>query len=178
MNNLERLAWQHGLRVSSKRRVILQVLEEAAERLSAREIRERALRLDQHISLATVYVTLRKLLAAELVIRTPATDRSMWYQKAVSQLTKRVIDVRTGRVRDFDGNQIALMLQEVAHELGYRLLDYRLELFGTAECAAGAPRISILRQAPPDGRDPKFPAARAAVRMSTAAKTAHRRRQR
>lgn len=51
---------------------------------------------------------------------------------------EQLIDVRSGRRREFRSAEMRLLLEEIARALGYRLLDYRLELFGTARCAGSS----------------------------------------
>jgi Fe2+ or Zn2+ uptake regulation protein len=54
---------QHGYKITSQRRAILQVLADSVCHLTAEQIHERVLRHAPDISLATVYNTLRELVA-------------------------------------------------------------------------------------------------------------------
>ena len=66
MRDCEELVYkfrQHGYKITSQRRAILQVLADSAHHLTAEQIHERVLRQAPDISLATVYNTLRELVA-------------------------------------------------------------------------------------------------------------------
>jgi Fur family ferric uptake transcriptional regulator len=56
---LERLCLERGIRLTGQRRVIASVLADAADHPDAEELYRRAWRIDDQISLATVYRTLR-----------------------------------------------------------------------------------------------------------------------
>ena len=56
---LERLCLEQGIRLTGQRRVIAGVLADAADHPDAEELYRRASRIDDQISLATVYRTLR-----------------------------------------------------------------------------------------------------------------------
>lgn len=146
MRELESLAVGYGLRLTAKRRIILGILEEARWPVSAREVHARALELDRRLSLASVNVTLRALLAHGLLTAAPLTGRTMGYSRADLPHIERLIDVRSGRGRDFRSAGMRFLLEETARALGYRLLDYRLELFGTAHCAGPAAGESSRRR--------------------------------
>ncbi len=129
MNPLERLALQRGIRINEKRRIILQILDGADDRRTAQDIHRCALELDRRIGLSTVYRLLKVLSAAGLVTRVELPGRNSRYEKVGSAYRERVIDLRTGRVLEFRSDGIEALLEHAVAQLGYRLLDYRLELF-------------------------------------------------
>lgn len=131
-NRFERLCQQRGLRLNGQRRIILRVLDEAKDHPSAQEVYERALLLDHGISVATVYRTLRILADAGVLVRIDFGDGRMRYEEARPGRHEHLVDVCTGRVLEFRHDGIAATLRHVAARLGYQLVDYRLELFGTS----------------------------------------------
>lgn len=60
--------------------------------------------------------------------------RTRRYRRKDIEHIERLVDVRSGRRREFRSADLRLLLEETARALGYRLLDYRLELFGAAHC--------------------------------------------
>jgi Fur family transcriptional regulator, ferric uptake regulator len=126
---LERLCERRGLKLTEHRRIVLEVLEIATDHPCAREIHRRAAR-DHRIGLATVYRSLNSLAAAGVVVRQTFSDGKARYEGATPAPHEHLIDVATGQVLEVTEPQVAHLLQAVARDLGYRLVDYRLQLFG------------------------------------------------
>ncbi len=133
--HFERLCVEQGLRMNGQRRAILRVLDEALDHPCAKEVYERATQIDSGISAATVYRTLGVLVEAGLLIRLEFNDRRARYEKARSGRHGHLIDVQSGKVLEFSEEGIVALLKEVAATLGYRLVDYRLELFAEPDHA-------------------------------------------
>ena len=58
-SRIERLCIERGLKMTGQRRVIARVLSDASDHPDVEELYRRATKLDQHISIATVYRTVR-----------------------------------------------------------------------------------------------------------------------
>lgn len=132
MTPLEQLCLQRGLRLTEHRRIILAVLQAATDHPSAREIHRRA-RADHRIGLATVYRTLNTLMAAGVVVRHTFSHGKARYEGAVVRSHHHLVDIRTGKILDVRDADVARLVETVARDLGYRLVDYRLRLFAEAE---------------------------------------------
>ncbi len=130
-HRLERLALQRAVRMSAQRRVILEVLDAAPSALSAREILLRARELNRDVSSSTVHRTLELLTKFKLLARL-GPDRPVRYRRTPSEHREHLIDLGTGQVLEFRSDGIEALLEHAVRQLGYRLLDYRLELFGAA----------------------------------------------
>jgi Fur family transcriptional regulator, ferric uptake regulator len=133
ISRLERLALQRRLRIGPQRRIILQILEAASDQPTAQEIYQRAQTSDRHISLSTIRHTLAKLTEAGLLRRLKPPRSKARYEKAGPQHRESLIDAGSGRQLEFRSEGIEGLLQYAVQQLGYRLLDYRLELFGVPE---------------------------------------------
>src|ERR1051326_8762554 len=58
-SRIERLCVERGLKMTGQRRIIARVLSEASDHPDVEELYRRATQLDRHISIATVYRTVR-----------------------------------------------------------------------------------------------------------------------
>ncbi len=132
-HRLERLALQRGVRMSAQRLAILQVLDSTPDALSAPEILLRSLELNQHVSLSTVHRTL-KLLTKFRLLTQLGSNHPVRYMRRPPEHREHLIDLQTGGVVEFRSDGIEALLEHSVNQLGYRLLDYRLELFGTLTC--------------------------------------------
>ncbi len=129
---LERLCLERGIRVSEQRRLILQVLEGVEGHPSAEEVHRRVSAIDSYVSLATVYRTLNVLADVGLLSRLQFGDGRAHYEEADRGHHEHLIDVDTGQVLEFCDDDIETVLKRAAVRLGYRLVEYRLEVFGAS----------------------------------------------
>lgn len=129
-SRIERLCSEHGLRMTDQRRVIARVLSDAGDHPDVEEVHRRANALDSRISLSTVYRTVRLLEEAGILARHEFGDGRARYEPAAGEHHDHLIDVDTGKVIEFRNEQIEKLQELIAEELGYKLIDHRLELYG------------------------------------------------
>jgi Fur family ferric uptake transcriptional regulator len=130
MDRIEKLCVEKGLRMTGQRRVIARVLSEAHDHPDAEELHRRAVAIDPHISIATVYRTVRLLEEAGILERHDFRDGRSRYEEIPDVHHDHLIDVQSGRVIEFHNEQIEELQRQVAEKLGYKLVDHRLELYG------------------------------------------------
>jgi Fur family ferric uptake transcriptional regulator len=130
MDRIEKLCVEKGLRMTGQRRVIARVLSESHDHPDAEEMHRRAAAIDPHISIATVYRTVRLLEEAGILERHDFRDGRSRYEEAPDVHHDHLIDVQSGKVIEFQNDQIEELQRMVAEKLGYKLVDHRLELYG------------------------------------------------
>ncbi len=130
MDRIEKLCIEKGLRMTGQRRVIARVLSEAHDHPDAEELHRRAAAIDSHISIATVYRTVRLLEEAGILERHDFRDGRSRYEEIPDVHHDHLIDVQSGQVIEFHNEQIEELQRQVAEKLGYKLVDHRLELYG------------------------------------------------
>lgn len=129
-DRIERLAETKGLKMTEQRRVIARVLSEAEDHPDVALVHRRATAIDPRISMATVYRTVRLFEEANLLERHDFGDGRARYEEASEEHHDHLIDVESGEVIEFRNETIETLQRRVAAELGYDLVDHRLELFG------------------------------------------------
>lgn len=90
---------------------------------------QRAAEIDSKISIATVYRTVRLFEEAGIIEKHDFGDGRARYEEATDQHHDHLIDMRTGRVIEFSNDAIERLQEQIAKELGYQLIDHRLELY-------------------------------------------------
>jgi Fur family ferric uptake transcriptional regulator len=128
-SRLEQLCIEKGLKMTEQRRVIARVLSDAADHPDVEQVYRRATAIDPHISIATVYRTVRLFEEASILARLDFGDGRARYEEMPSEHHDHLIDVQTGRVIEFRNDEIETLQRQIAERLGYRLVDHRLELF-------------------------------------------------
>jgi Fur family ferric uptake transcriptional regulator len=129
MKDLEELCARAGLKMTGQRRTILQVLGESDDHPSVEVIYDRARAVDPSISMATVYRTLNLLDELNLVVKHDFKENFARFDIRMDH-HHHLIDVESGDVIEFQNDEIERMKEKIARELGYDLVECRLELYG------------------------------------------------
>ena len=127
---LEQLCEEKRLRMTEQRRVIARVLSTAEDHPDAEELHRRAAEIDARISLATVYRTMRLFEDAGIIERHDFRDGRARYEEAPEEHHDHLINVKTGEVIEFMNEEIEKLQERVARDLGFELVDHRMELYG------------------------------------------------
>lgn len=118
-----------GLKMTEQRRTILKVLDEAMDHPSVETVYERARQVDPAISIATVYRTLSLLDEMDLIVRHEFKENFSRYETNLDH-HHHLIDLESGKVIEFKNEELEELKHRIALELGYDLVDHRLELYG------------------------------------------------
>ncbi len=129
MTDLAERCASAGLKMTEQRRTILRVLDEAMDHPSVEIVYERARQLDPAISIATVYRTLSLLDEMDLIVRHEFKENFSRYETKLDH-HHHLIDLETGNVIEFVNDELEQLKHKIAKELGYDLIDHRLELYG------------------------------------------------
>ncbi len=127
---IETMCVDKGLKMTEQRRVIARVLSEATDHPDVDMVYQRAVKIDPKISIATVYRTVRLFEEASILERHDFGDGRARYEETPAEHHDHLIDVQTGDVIEFTNSDIEKLQERVARELGYELVDHRLELYG------------------------------------------------
>jgi len=119
-----------GMRMTEQRRVIARVLAEAVDHPDVEELYRRCVAVDDKISISTVYRTVKLFEDAGILERHDFRDGRSRYEEVPESHHDHLIDVATGSVIEFHNEEIERLQRRVAEELGFELIDHRLELYG------------------------------------------------
>ena len=118
-----------NIRMTSQRQIIIQVIEESDDHPDVDQLYLRSVELDNTISIATVYRTVKLLEEAGLIERLEFGDGRSRYEEA-GEHHEHLVDIETGEVHEFYNDELETLKAEIAREMGYDLIDHRLELYG------------------------------------------------
>ena len=136
LDRIEQLCVDKGMRMTDQRRVVARVLSNATDHPDVEELYRRSAAVDPHISIATVYRTVRLFEEAGIIARHEFRDGRSRYEEAPQDHHDHLIDMKTGKVIEFMDEEIEALQAAIARRLGYRLIDHRLELYGVPLDAA------------------------------------------
>ena len=130
MSRIERLCVEKGLKMTGQRRVIASVLSDAEDHPDVEELYRRAVALDNRMSIATVYRTVRLFEENGILERRDFGGGRARYEPATPGPHHHLVDVDTGRVIEFIDPELEEAIRAIALRLGFDLASHRLELFG------------------------------------------------
>ena len=129
-SRIEQLCIERGLKMTGQRRLIARVLSEAEDHPDVEDVYRRALVLDNKVSIATVYRTVRLLEEKGILERRDFGGGRARYDPADRGHHHHLIDVDTGTVIEFADEEFEALARILARKLGFTLVGQRLELFG------------------------------------------------
>jgi Fur family ferric uptake transcriptional regulator len=141
--SIERLCIENGLKMTGPRRVIARVLSEATDHPDVEELHRRANRLDQRISLATVYRTVRLLEAKGILERRNLGSRRARYEPSGDKNHFHLVDQESGKIVEFDAPEAEILLRQIAARHGFDVALIKIELFGRRTVGLASPQDSL-----------------------------------
>ena len=119
-----------GLKMTEQRRVIVQVLAESKDHPDVELVYKRASSIDKNIGIATVYRTIKLFEENHIIEKHEFKDGRFRYEEVPEEHHDHLIDIKSGKVIEFQNDEIEDLQKKVAEKLGYKLVDHRLELYG------------------------------------------------
>ena len=119
-----------GIRLTGQRRLIIKVLEDSKDHPDVETLFERANKIDNKVSIATVYRTVKVLKNAGILEKLEFNDGRSRFEDAVRKHHDHLIDLDTGKVIEFIDEEIEHIQKKIASKLGYKLIGHKLELYG------------------------------------------------
>jgi len=137
MNDIEKACLAKGMRMTGQRRTIAQIVADSDDHPDVEELHRRAAKADENISIATVYRTVKLFEDAGILERHDFREGRSRYEPVSDIHHDHLIDLNSGEVIEFSNEEIESLQRKVAEQLGYKLVDHRLELYATKIKADG-----------------------------------------
>ena len=137
MNIIEEKCKAKGVRLTDQRRIIAQVMLDSKVKYGAKdhpdvdELHKRISVVDSKISIATVYRTVKLFEESGIVEKHDFKGGKARYEQSPDEHHDHLIDINSGEIIEFVDKDIEKLQIEVAKKLGYKLVDHKLELYGS-----------------------------------------------
>ena len=129
--DIENKCKEKGVRLTEQRKLIAKVMSESEGHPDVDELHKKVNKLDSKISIATVYRTVKLFEEAGIVSKHDFKGNKSRYEQAPEEHHDHLIDINSGEITEFVNEEIEKLQKEVARKLGYKLVDHRLELYGS-----------------------------------------------
>ena len=129
--DIESRCKQKGVRLTDQRKLIAKVMSESESHPDVDELHRKVNKLDTKISIATVDRTVKLFEEAGIVEKHDFKGNKARYEQAPEEHHDHLIDINSGEITEFVDEAIETLQKQVAKKLGYKLVDHRLELYGT-----------------------------------------------
>ena len=130
-NDIENKCIKKGVRLTDQRKLVAKVMSNSDDHPDVDELHKRVTKLDSKISIATVYRTVKLFEEAGIVAKHDFKGNKARYEQATQEHHDHLIDINTGEITEFVNEDIEKLQKQVAEKLGYKLVDHRLELYGS-----------------------------------------------
>jgi len=129
--SIESKCKQKGVRLTDQRKLIAKVMSKSESHPDVDELHKKVNKLDSKISIATVYRTVKLFEEAGIIAKHDFKGSKSRYEQAPEEHHDHLIDVNSGEITEFVNEEIEKLQKQVAEKLGYKLVDHRLELYGS-----------------------------------------------
>ena len=132
MNSIiENKCIEKGVRLTEQRRLVAKVMSESKDHPDVDELHKRVSKHDSKISIATVYRTVKLFEESGIVAKHDFKGNKSRYEQAPEEHHDHLIDINTGKIIEFVNEEIEKLQKQEAEKHGYKLVDHRLELYGS-----------------------------------------------
>ena len=128
---IEQKCLAKGVKLTDQRRVIAQVMSESSDHPDVDELYNRVSKIDPKISIATVYRTVKLFEESGILEKHDFKGGKARYEPSLDEHHDHLIDINSGEIIEFVDEEIEKLQNEVAKKLGYKLVDHKLELYGS-----------------------------------------------
>jgi len=119
-----------GVKLTDQRKIIAKIMSESQDHPDVDELYRRASAIDEKISIATVYRTVKLFEESGIVTKHDFKGGKARYEELNESHHDHLIDIKTGQIIEFVDQDIEELQKKVADKYGYKLVDHKLELYG------------------------------------------------
>lgn len=128
---LQRYMTEHGLKSTRQRSLIIDTFFEMAGHLSVEDLWTKVRALDNKVSVATVYRTMKLLNECGLAHARNFGDGQTRYEAAIGRHHHdHLICTRCGTIVEFENDRIEQLQDAVARKHGFTVTSHKMELYG------------------------------------------------
>ena len=130
-SDIEKKCIKKSVRLTEQRKLVAKIMSDSQDHPDVDELHKRVSKVDSKISIATVYRTVKLFEEAGILAKHDFKGNKARYEQAPHEHHDHLIDINTGEITEFVNEDIEKLQKKIAEKLGYKLVDHRLELYGS-----------------------------------------------
>ena len=130
-DTIEQKCLVKGVKLTDQRKIIAKIMSESNDHPDVDELYNRVSKIDSKISIATVYRTVKLFEESGILEKHDFKGGKARYEQSPDEHHDHLIDINSGEIVEFVDKEIEKLQEEVAKKLGYKLVDHKLELYGS-----------------------------------------------
>ena len=131
LSQVEKICAEKNIKLTENRKIVARIISQSQDHPNVEELYRKATKIKPNIGIATVYRAV-KMFEDEGVITKhdfgKGKNKSR-YEELTDEHHDHLIDINSGKVVEFFNEEIEKLKEKIAHDLGYKLVDHRLELY-------------------------------------------------
>jgi len=131
MTNIEEKCKKKGVRLTDQRKIIAKVISESSDHPDVDVLHRKVTSIDKKISIATVYRTVKLFEESGILEKHDFRGGKARYEQSLDEHHDHLIDINSGEIIEFVDKEIEKLQIKVAEKVGYKLVDHKLELYGS-----------------------------------------------
>ena len=135
IDELKKIVKQKGLKYTEQREIVLNVLLNADDHLSAEDVYNEIKKAypDNNIGIATVYRALSFLEEVNLIVSIAFGTEGKKYESNAKAHHDHLICTSCGKIIEFLDNEIEKRQDKIAKKNNFKILSHSMQLYGTCE---------------------------------------------
>lgn len=137
LSRIEKLCLDKNIKLTDNRRIVAKIIAESVDHPDVEELYDRVAKIKPNIGIATVYRAVKMFEEEGIITKHDFGKISSHnnnknkarYEEISDEHHDHLIDITSGKVVEFFNDEIEKLKEKIAHDLGYKLVDHRLELY-------------------------------------------------
>jgi len=132
-SQIEEICAKKGIKLTENRKIIARIISSSDDHPDVEELYNRAAKMKPDIGIATVYRAV-KMFEEEGIITKHDFSKidgvsKARYEEISEEHHDHLIDINSGKVVEFYNEEIEVLKEKIAHDLGYKMVDHKLEIY-------------------------------------------------
>lgn len=129
-SRIEKLCEDKNIKLTENRRIIAKVISNSNNHPDIEEVYKEASKVNPKIGIATVYRAVKMFEEEGVILKHDFGKGKARYEEInEADHHDHLIDINSGKVVEFFDESLEKLKDKIARDLGYKLVDHRLELY-------------------------------------------------
>jgi len=128
-STIEKFCEEKNIKLTENRRIIARVISASRNHPDIEEVYKEASKINPKIGIATVYRAVKMFEEEGVILKHDFGEGKARYEEINEDHHDHLIDINSGKVVEFYDEKLEKLKDKIAKDLGYKLVDHRLELY-------------------------------------------------